>query len=239
MISVHLQGGLGNHLFQIAKCIQVSRETGRRIWLPVPEKTVHSDQDYFSTIFRSISHTRQDYTNYVTIPENQDYRSNAENIQLSGYFQDYRNIPDDFSEYLTLPDVDPMNGAFLHIRGGDYKGHWLHDIGLTVYYERAIQLFPIGTMFYIFTNDIEYAKTLPFLDRINHQYIKEKDEVKCLAMMKSCSVGGICANSTFSWWGAYLQRNNRMLVLPSRWFNDTQMSVTGYFFPEATVLYAV
>lgn len=236
MISTYLQGGLGNQLFQIAKCLQVSKQTNRKMWLPIPDKTVHSEQDYFTTIFQSMSHLRQTRTDYTTVYENKEYDTTIENIQLSGYFQDYRSIPDDFLDYLTFPSVDPLEGVFLHIRGGDYKGHWLHDVGLSTYYERATALFPKGTMFYIFTNDIQYAKSLLFLNTIDHVFVEEDDECKALALMKQCKLGGICANSTFSWWAAFLSHRDRTLVLPSKWFNDPSMYTEGYFFPGSTVL---
>jgi len=49
-------------------------------------------------------------------------------------------------------------------------------------------------------------------------------------MMSKCSKGGICANSSFSWWGAFLNPN-RTIIMPSRWFNSSDMWIEGYYFP--------
>jgi len=52
--------------------------------------------------------------------------------------------------------------------------------------------------------------------------------------MSKCK-GGICANSSFSWWGARLNPN-RSIILPSKWFNDSRLYTDGYYFPEATII---
>jgi hypothetical protein len=78
--------------------------------------------------------------------------------------------------------------------------------------------------FIIFTNDIPYANSI-----LPNIQIIEENEVNTLYLM-SKSKGCICSNSSFSWWGAYLNPN-RPLCLPSRWFNDVEFTLDGYFFP--------
>jgi len=237
MLTVALAGGLGNQLFQIAAGDTLAKRTGRTFQFVLGDPTVHSDQAYCTTILRQWasricpSPPADAETLYE---ESYDYRepqSSSPNVTLHGYFQTYRYVSSDFGTSLELPSVEPLPGAFLHIRGGDYVNHPLHDVGLEAYYARAVAMFPPGTHFYVFTNDVAYAKTRPILQTISHSFITESDEVVCLAKMKSCLVGGICANSTFSWWGAYLNRYARTLVLPSKWFNDDQVWIDGYFFP--------
>lgn len=236
MISVKLQGGLGNQLFQIAAGCHKAYQSMRAFRIISSVPTPHSSQDYFASILQKwrsflgdepsgsqpIHETSFVYTDAPTSPPE---------LTLYGYFQNYRYVPSDFCASLVLPPVDRRPGAFLHIRGGDYVGHPLHDVGLDAYYMRAVSLFPQGTHFYVFTNDIAYAKTRPIFASISHSFVHEPNEVTCLALMAACSLGGICANSTFSWWGAYLNRYARTLVLPSKWFNDDRISIEGYFFP--------
>jgi hypothetical protein len=127
-----------------------------------------------------------------------------------------------------------VNAAFLHIRGGDYRGHPIHGLPMEGYYERAIKHFPSDTLFYVLTNDREYAESFAVLKTIRHEYI-DCDEIEGLAWMKRCTLGGICPNSTYSWWGA-VQDLNRTLVIPSQWTNDLAWSaLSNYRFPGVIV----
>jgi len=237
MLAINLKGGLGNQLFQIAAGETISAETGRTFCIldTVSPKTVHTDTNYFTSVlaeWATFSRLPSPYT-MINEPsfEKQDWTHIlAKNACIDGYFQNWRYISPMFQIKLRLPSSPPLDGAFLHIRGGDYVNHWLHDIGLSQsYYQNAIKMFPTDTHFYIFTNDIVYAKQLPILQSIPHT-IMESDEVTSLSQMASCTVGGICANSSFSWWGAYLNPN-RTIVMPDKWFNGHGFHTDGYYFP--------
>lgn len=125
-----------------------------------------------------------------------------------------------------------QNSCFLHIRRGDYLAphNWMFvKLGKT-YYEEAIRLVCKNTViptFFIFSNDIQWCKDI-FLDLLsqevtqNNRFVfidnnSEGDASEELELMKSCQ-NGIVANSTFSWWGAFLQRNpNKTIVVPNKW----------------------
>lgn len=217
MITIHLQGGLGNQLFQVAAAETMAREAGKRLVLPPCQPTHHSSQDYFTTILSDFAQLQGDCS--------------SADVKLDGYFQTHTMISPTFRERLVCPpDIPSLPGAFLHIRGGDYVNHYLHDVGLSGYYERAVQQFPAGTHFSVLTNDISYAKTIPVLQTISHTFVEEPDEVRALWTLARCRDGGICANSTFSWWGAYLNPH-RTIVLPSKWFTYSCIPIEGYFFP--------
>jgi hypothetical protein len=242
MLTVNVKGGLGNQLFQIAAGQTISTNTGRTFYIAnsMSPRTHHSPQNYMDTIFRTYKRYLLNVSPTVQIEEpSYEYRTwslRGQRVCIDGYFQNYRYIPPTFASTLALPeDTEEMNGAFLHIRGGDYVNHPFHDVGLDSYYKRAIDLFPEGTHFFVFTNDEPYAKTKSFLTGISHSFVRTDDELVSLVRMSQCTLGGICANSTFSWWGAYLNRN-RQLILPSKWFNASAMYVEGYFFPGSIVL---
>lgn len=241
MLTIHMQGGLGNQLFQLAALESISKRNLASMFLETSTSpsTNHSRRNYFQSIFlewnriprRKLPVEVLDEPSY----EFREWKLVRSATKLQGYFQNYKYISDKFLETLWLPNVTSLPGAFLHIRGGDYVQHPLHGVNLESYYSQAIQMFPEGTKFYVFTNDIPYAKTLSFLEKVDYEFVDERDEVCALALMKNCLVGGICANSTFSWWGAYLNRKNRTLVLPSKWFNDPSIYVNGYFFPGSVI----
>jgi hypothetical protein len=155
------------------------------------------------------------------------------NIELTGYFQDWRYIDREFISRLTFAtDVltrysNVNEGIFLHIRGGDYVGNVYHDVGLDAYYERAINMFP-NSHFFIVTNDVNYAMNKPFISNINYTLVIEP-EIDTLYLMSQCA-GGICANSSFSWWGAFLNPH-RKIVMPDKWYPNPMMNTEGYYFP--------
>ena len=141
--------------------------------------------------------------------------------------------PELLAKYPKLKD-----SCFLHIRGGDYVGHPLHDVGLGKrYYPSTIKFMKDSgiTHFSVFTNDTNYCAQQGFLKDVDYTVINE-NEIDSLYLMTQCKAG-ITANSSFSWWGAYLNPDRR-ICLPSRWFNDTEYYIDGYFF-QGTYIYHV
>jgi len=238
MLAVQLMGGLGNQLFQLAFAETLSRETGRTLSMLSYDSpsNAHSKTQYFQTIFSDFTACpilSSPYSNFKelsferirTLPS----LTNNPRICMDGYFQNWEYASPTFINRLRLPVTPATDTAFLHIRGGDYVNNSFHDVGLRTYYEKALKLFPADTFFYVFTNDIDYAKTMGFLKNLPHCFIIA-DEITSLAMMSKCSRGGICANSTFSWWGAFLNPN-RTLVMPGTWYRDPKLYIEGYYFP--------
>ena len=239
MLAVALNGGLGNQLFQLAAAETIASETGRTFCVidTISPVTAHTDRNYFSSILADwttcpklptptlkVHESSFEKTGWSTLP-------NVDALCLRGYFQNWRYVPSTFIQRLRLPPCPPLLGAFIHIRGGDYVNNPLHDVGLyRVYYRRALRYFPSGTHFYVFTNDVAYAKSFSVLLDVPHTFV-HADEVTSLAQMGACTLGGICANSSFSWWGAYL-KPNRTIVMPDRWFNDPKIYIEGYYFPN-------
>ena len=155
---------------------------------------------------------------------------------LHGYFQrhEYTDlIRDAFVAKLTFdPGVlhrhpDIARKTFIHIRGGDYKQCALHNVPLAAYYARCMELTP-WKEFVIFTNDTPLAASmLPDIP------IVHESEVDSLYLMSQCGAC-ICANSSFSWWGAYLNPT-RPIFMPARWF--TSDAIQGsYYFEGVTVV---
>lgn len=239
-ITVALAGGLGNQLFQLAALLHVARRTGRTPYIQtVANPSPHSAVSYFDTIlskFKSL-HSGLSPSSKVAEPSMTytDWRGLlrwSPNPELNGYFQDWRYVDPDFvSRLLFPPDVltryPAEDSVFLHIRGGDYVGHFLHDIQLDGYYQRAIEHFP-DAHFLVVTNDVAYAMSRPYLVGLKYTLVDEP-EIDTLYLMSQCK-GGICANSSFSWWGAYLNPH-RKIVMPDQWFTTSLSVQPGYYFP--------
>jgi len=245
-----LYAGLGNQLFQLAAANHIARRENRVLWFDTLEnKSTHSSVSYLSTIFRDWKYLyRHAFCEPIWVGENNmSYQKNWENlawkdhVKLTGYFQDWQYIDPDFVKRLHFdtaclaryPGIEST--VFLHVRGGDYVGNALHHVDLSQYYPRAIALFPQNTKFTIFTNDVEYAQSQPWLKNISYSMVENESELDSLFLMSQCA-GGICANSTFSWWGAYLNPT-RTLTLPSVWFAQEEGYVTtGLYFPGSTTV---
>jgi hypothetical protein len=247
-------GGLGNWLFQASAAVKFAQDVGIEYSL-VKESvwaSPHSKVDYFSTIFSKFNQRdtmRLNGAIQVNEPPNfrhLDYRSIIHSlaardidVRLVGYFQHYDFIPRTFRDMLSLPPaVDDSSKVrdtcFIHIRGGDYVNHWLHDVKLGEYYRKAIQFMKERgvTKFSVFTNDRTYALQQDFLNDVDHEFVNA-NEVESLVLMSECKAG-ICANSSFSWWGAYLNPD-RPICMPSKWFN-ADFDISGYYFPGVAVI---
>ena len=71
---------------------------------------------------------------------------------------------------------------------------------------------------FVFSDDIEWCKKQGIFNNCNF-CDENSDEIYNLNMMASC-VGHIIANSSFSWWGAWLSTHNGKVVAPKAWYTD-------------------
>lgn len=241
-----LKGGLGNQLFIIASAFAFAKEKDMNMkisGLHIEFQNVHkhSQLNYFTSIFQYIDQSEDD----------------KDAIILNDYFQDYRNFDmfyNDIQSLFWLPSIsnfyknDLSNVCFIHYRKTDFLDIGIHHVldSNTQYYENCIQhallLFP-ECKFLIFSDDIDLA--LDHHHNIFELFSKESfsiasknlNELETLAIMRSCGLGGIAANSTFSWWGLYLNKNRPIMMIPNIFFNEIEMNHDGYYFPGCIVKY--
>lgn len=203
VLHADFSGGLGNQLFALLSLI-ASGQPYCCCRAHTPSSNPHSTTDYTTAVFQALPQTCS------------SQRGPSPGSPRHAYHPAVTGL----ATQIRLPEVDPLEGAFLHIRGGDYLGHPVHFVDLTEYYQAALRCFPPDTHFYVFTNDRAYADRQEWLSSISHSFV-ECDEVTGLAFMKACTLGGICSNSTYAWWGAALNPS-RTIVLPSRWMNTLE-----------------
>ena len=104
----------------------------------------------------------------------------------------------------------------IHVRRGDYLKLELYTnlADNTDYYERAMAMFPPDTKYLVFSDDIEYCKNRFVGDQFS--FSEGLNEVQDLNQMASCK-HNIIANSTFSWWAAWLNPNpDKIIISPER-----------------------
>ena len=173
------------------------------------------------------------------------------NVLLHGYFQFYPAlephedvIRQTYKEGLAefIPKDASRDFVGIHIRRGDYLKHphsvWLPTQPIA-YYEKALEYFDVETTnFCIFSDDLEWCMKQDIFKNLPHKvFIDEPNECKCLALMTLCEKGFICANSTFSWWGAFLGAygQRQPVIVPADWFKGEQLQL----FPKGWVILAI
>lgn len=126
-----------------------------------------------------------------------------------------------------IEQMERENSVGVHIRRGDYLTV-PEFMGITDldYYERAIkEILSDGQehTFYIFSNDIKWCEEniAPLVKGHQIVFVKDntgKDSCWDMFLMTHCKEL-IIANSSFSWWGAFLNKRGGRVVSPKKWFN--------------------
>ncbi len=224
MISVNLKGRLGNQAFQMATCIAHAKRNGYAYSLP-PETLNESIWPFYFEHLRGtkkpMGELYEEPTHeYSPIPK-------RDNLILNGYFQtekyfyDYRK---DILDAFAVPYAFDQGAISLHVRRGDYvnlKDH--HPPCTSEYYIEALNLVTPGArVIKVFSDDIDYCRNMfPYdWNNIPFEYIEGLTPKEDLALMSGCE-HNIIANSSFSWWGAWLGRNeNKIVISPKLWFGE-------------------
>ena len=130
-----------------------------------------------------------------------------------------------------------VNSVSLHVRRGDYlePKHWENtgSVCQLPYYRNAIAEIKSrlkNPVFYVFSDDLEWVKeNLPLDNAVYIDWNKGNDSWQDMMLMSHCRHHIIC-NSTFSWWGAWLDpHKDKTVIVPERWFRHTE---TPYIYPE-------
>ena len=114
----------------------------------------------------------------------------------------------------------------IHIRACDYiNNSTLGKVCDREYYSKAIDIIEKrvnNCTFIVFSDDIEYAKSIMSGKKVEYvDWNKDEDSYKDMQLM-SCCKHNIIANSTFSWWAAWINTNkNKIVIMPSIW-NKTE-----------------
>uniref|UniRef100_A0A6C0K869 Glycosyltransferase n=1 Tax=viral metagenome TaxID=1070528 RepID=A0A6C0K869_9ZZZZ len=244
-VAPRLSNGLGNRLFQFANAKNMAD-----IWsMPLVfamNYVLPSEHGDFESIFKMfplipkvwkaepqlcVEHNGVSAFQYIPLPPNQP----SDTVLLKGSWITAKYLPETMEPNwkFAVPGSEELlerwnlsskeqqeKTVFLHVRLGDYCVLPHHQVPLLGYYAKAMAAFPEDTRFLIFSDEPEKARTLPVFHGQPCVFVSEKDELKSLYLMTMCS-GGITANSTFSYWGAYFGRERLgetyKCYMPSRW----------------------
>lgn len=199
--------------------------------------------------YKNVFPTQYNYIKESGFNFNKDILNLSDNCYLYGYWQSEKYfkavetlIRDDFR-------IDrPLNGnnlkiaekiintesVSIHLRGRDYitkeKTNKVHFTCNEQYYRRCISLIKAkikDPFFFVFSDDPEWAKT--FLKTSHPLTFVEgnswnKTNYEDLRLMSLCK-HNIIANSSFSWWGAWLNKNaEKTVIAPAKWFAEPKLN---------------
>jgi|TARA_R110000796_G_scaffold74_14_gene335 hypothetical protein len=254
MVTSNLIGGLGNYLFQIATSYSLAIDNGDSIVYD-PENSV--------IVHNHINTYRNNVLNNVpfgcVLVENEyqepDFRYSPieykPNLKINGYYQSEEyfkhnresilelfSFGDDSNKLVNEKYSDILNSktCAIHVRRGNYltlPNH--HPVCLFDYYQRAIELMPKDCTFVVFSDDLAWCKNnFNSIDR-EFCYVEGNVDYVDLLLMSKCD-NNIIANSSFSWWGAWLNTNpNKLVIGPTKWFGSAINHNTENLIPKTWV----
>ena len=249
-ISANLMGGLGNQLFQISKAYVEALKTNRPALFLLKKndwRKVLSPFSYQNTIYRKLKFTQRS-KEYVTIEENDFSYKPLEPLESAslfwGYYQSSKHLENYKSEIQQLfavpallkwwfsikyPAVFKPNSVAVHIRRGDYLNFpEKHAVLSMDYFFKAIEKFPERSQIIIFSDDKAFVKKHWKLDE-QPIWVNERFDFLELWLMSLCN-HQIISNSSFSWWGSFLNvRTNKRVIAPSEWFGPQGCDATDIY----------
>lgn len=236
-------GRLGNQMFQLASLMGIANNNNLDFIIPPKEyfgqqdpNVRVSDANIFNTFkLKSFNYGITTFSNFEERYFHFDeelFNNCSENLNLNGYFQCpkyFNHISKEVKESFTfLDDIQEVcNKSFdenfsgtdvasLHVRRGDYLNYTHHPVQSLEYYSQGISCFPENIPILVFSDDVEWCKSQELFSGDRFLISENRNTKIDLCLMTMCSYH-IIANSSFSWWGAWLA-NSKQVIAPSNWF---------------------
>ena len=241
-------GRLGNQMFQYASLKGIAKNRGYKFTMPSVDSfgkndyMVRTDPFNIYEVFKSIKPDEKGETSNQILMEkvhgfDEDLFNNCpDNIDLFGYYQTpkyFEHIGDEIRDDFAFESVVSLSASqifekfdigeeviSLHIRRGDYIDNPNHPVQTIEYYEEALNtLSPSNDIpVIVFSDDWMWCNSQKLFepDRFIISSNNTPDFDMCL--MSMCNYH-IIANSSFSWWGAWLA-NSQKVIAPKNWFSS-------------------
>lgn len=235
-----LAGGLGNQMFEIATAASLAKDNNAVLLINPTEHILPNQGSnvnvYLSNIFSRIVCDENLSIQNVFSWDSSLYKpiSYSPNLKLSGHFQSWKYFDHnrEYIQKLFSPTEDMKDRIYkkynfdfstivgVQIRRGDYvKFPDHHPLVPVSYFQETMKQFS-GKKFMLFTDDVDWC--INNLDFDSFLIPDETDYME-LYLMTLCS-SLIISNSSFGWWGAYLNNTpNKQVYAPSTWFGKSIM----------------
>lgn len=236
-VAPKLTGGLGNRLFQYAAAAGAAEKWDREVifYSPACQSTNHGPIGAIFSMFPQVRITHEvtpvlEYGEpprtcykYIAFDSAQD-----KNALIAGYRQNPKYFPKEIKPDWTsalgetqkiiqrlagLTTMEQRRQTYaLHVRLGDYKVLPHHQVDLSKYYRTCLERVPTGSRVIVFSDEPDVCRNL-FTNILTQRGLRAamavtSSDVESLYEMSLCLGGTICANSTFSWWGAWFAHQN-------------------------------
>ena len=232
-------GRLGNQMFQFAALKGIARNRGfEYCFPPTKNKNEWTDHQLFNPF--KLSSTNQLNVQFIdsdrpTVMEETFYFNEklfnecSDWISLQGFFQTekyFKHIRDEllkdfeFRDEILKPAQKTIsywkNPIALHIRRTDYITNPNHTALSMNYYEKALSEFDESSDVIIFSDEPQWCMEQKLFKSDRFMISEIENNYMDMCLMTLCS-GHIIANSSFSWWGAWLAKDNNVIA-PKDWF---------------------
>lgn len=259
MIVIRVQGGLGNQMFQWAcgRAEAIRRSTN--LLLEVTPFRYDAKRKFQLNLFSNINSVLENKKVALVdgwlpsglLQVNDDFRTfqfPSGDLFLNGYWQSEKYFSDmrdiikkdfDLTTYSSIlanyPGIN--DGVSMHIRRTDYvTSGGFHPVQDLNYYQNALDVINGDySHIWVFSDDIEWCKeNIKFP---NCHFVHNSNETESLLLMSKCR-HNITANSSFSWWAAWLNDNvDKQVVMPSKWFGEvSNLEWTNIYFQNVHTL---
>ena len=251
MKTVEIQGGLGNQLFQIFTLISYSLDNNDQFYFDDRDVERNGkNTTYFNTILHELQkYRKKDTINYIYKERSFSYERipSLRDVKLFGYFQSYKYFEHNMKKILDFLEIESLKKKYeekydynktisLHFRIGDYKEIQTHHPVLSIdYYIESLEKLIKDTekdnwqilYFYEKNDEDMIQKNIKVLRErfvrlsffpINH-HLDDWEQVLCMSLCKH----NVIANSSFSWWGAYLNTSDNKVYYPGKWFGPAMI----------------
>lgn len=230
-------GGLGNQMFEVATTCALAWDHGANPYFPDFIPLLPHSKSLHHVLFRCDLYPPNPAIScewatpvygYEPIPFTNGMKLSGYS-QSEKYFAHYRDRivqffapkPSDLQyikkKYKTI--LNHPNTVCLHVRyyfaeKPDEPSFRQYD---EEYYEQAMALFPKNTLFVVISDNMPFAKKVVSTKRRNVVFIENEPHYIDFFLQTLCK-HNIIANSTFSWWGAWLNQNPKKIVIrPEQW----------------------
>jgi hypothetical protein len=234
-------GRLGNQMFQYAAIKGIAANKNYDWAIPPKKSFTKYPNSNIHECFKLHSLKNYEFIDGDTVQESNFYfdenlyNNCPDNTNLFGYFQTEKyfkaiknKIIKDF-EFLDIIQTESINylkkyskitKVSIHIRRTDYLTYQdIHCPPSIEYYKTAMNFFE-NCLFFVFSDDTEWCKLQNIFDRKDVIIPEVNDTYIDLCLMSMCD-HNIIANSSYSWWASYLNKNlNKKIIAPSRWFGE-------------------